>query len=152
MSTQTRTGENSISDAGTGGLLVVVGAILTAVAAVLPWLSTKFEGGGSMSGLDMIGDAVLPIFSPVLTVGLAIVAALLALMATGSQNARTGETLCGVVIAAVALLFVFSPGTVFGGGTTGALADAFLDPGIGAFATVGGGVAISAGGLVGYYD
>lgn len=150
MSAQTQTAGGVMEEAGTGGLLVIVGTVLTAVAAVLPWLSASM-GGESVNGIDLISDATLPIFSAGMTVVLAVVAVGLTVFAARNPNARTVETICGVLIVAVAAVFLFTPGTAFGGGQAGALVEAFVDPGIGTFATLGGGLAITAGGVLGYY-
>ncbi|WP_135663697.1 hypothetical protein [Halorhabdus rudnickae] len=135
-------------DAGTG--LIGVGALVAVVGAVLPWLTITggFGDGQSANGFDMISDAVLPLFSPILTIGLAVVAVVLTLGVPDNDLARIGEIVAGVVIALVAVIFVVSPGAVFGGGMEGELVGAFTDPGIGILVTLGAGSAIAAGGVV----
>ncbi|WP_136688629.1 hypothetical protein [Halorhabdus amylolytica] len=135
-------------DVGTG--LIGVGALAAILGAFLPWLTITGDlgDGRSANGFDMISDAVFPLFSPILTIGLAVVAVVLTLGVPDNDLARIGEVVAGVVIALIAVIFVVSPGSVFGGGVEGELVGAFTDPGIGIMVTLAAGVAIAAGGVV----
>ena len=136
-------------DVGTG--LIGVGALVAVVGAFLPWLTAGgWFGDASASGLDMISDAALPIYSPILTVGLAIVAVVFTLGVRDNDLARMGEIAAGVVIALVAVIYVVSPETVVGGGLGGELVGSFTETGIGIIVTLAAGIAIAIGGAVNF--
>ncbi|WEL17054.1 MULTISPECIES: hypothetical protein [unclassified Halorhabdus] len=139
--------QNGQLDVGTG--LIGVGTLVAIVGAFLPWLTAGgWLGESTASGLTMISDAALPIYSPILTVGLAVLAVVLSVGVPDNDLARMGEIAAGVVMALVAVIFVVSPETVFGGGIEGAFRDAVSDPGIGIIATLAAGIAIAVGGAV----
>ncbi|ACV10899.1 hypothetical protein Huta_0714 [Halorhabdus utahensis DSM 12940] len=140
--------QNGQLDVGTG--LIGVGTLVAIVGAFLPWLTAGgWLGDASIaSGLGMISDAALPIYSPILTVGLAVLAVVLSVGVPDNDLARMGEIAAGVVIALVAVIFVVSPETVFGGGIEGAFRDAVSDPGIGIIATLAAGIVIAVGGAL----
>jgi hypothetical protein len=58
----------------------------------------------------------LPIYSPILTVALAVLAVVVTVVVPDNDRARIGEIAAGVVIALVAAIFILSPETVVGGG------------------------------------
>lgn len=145
-------GQNGQLDIGTG--LIGVGGLVAVIGAFLPWLTAGGEFGQatSASGVDIISDVALPIYSPLLTVGLAILAVVLTVGVPDNALARITEIAAGVVIALVALIFLVSPETVVGGGLEGELLESFTDPGIGILATLAAGIVIAVGGAVNLSD
>ena len=137
-------------------LVVLVGAALAIVGAFLTWVSIGSGGletaGGSASasGIAMFGD-VSPIFNGVVTAVLAVVCAALAATGFERENAQTAAVVLGVLVTVLAGVYVVAPNIPLGGGPGAQLVGALLQPGLGLWLTVLGGVGMAGGGLAAYY-
>lgn len=139
--------------------LVAGGALLTVVAAILPWLEPNSSlqeladsgsGGQSLSGIDIFTEGLQPIFSGPVAAVIAILLVVVAVALSGNDWADAVVIVGGAIVALVAALWIIAPGTIIGGGMGGAMVAAFLSPGIGVYLTILGGILILAGGAVSY--
>lgn len=140
--------------------LVAGGAGLTLVAAVLPWLKPSSSiqqmaedsasGASAISGIDIFTEGLQPLFSGPIAVGIAILLVGIAVVAGGNEWADAGLIVGGGIVALVAGLWILAPGTIIGGGMAGSMIAAFLNPGIGVYLTILGGILILAGGATSY--
>lgn len=128
-----------------GTLLVVAGALLTILSLFFPWVRStqgnNFAGGlFPQWGIDML--STLP-FGPSTAVVLATIAVVSALVVE-DPRARYVEGLLGLLMIAVVVPFVRSPGFDYPRLATVA-GETVLATGIGVYITIGGALAIVAG-------
>jgi len=136
----------------TGQLAVIGGAVLALVGIVLPWATISILGQSeSANGIDLVtSDTGSVLFSGGVTGALALVAGAMAAFGNWGSTAQSGSLALGFIIAAVGVVHVVAPGTAIGlSGQQAQMASQLIETGIGVYATILGGIAILAGGVLG---
>ncbi len=126
---------------GQGEKASLGGAAVTIVAAFLPWVT--LGALGSVSGID--GDGTFT-----LVMG-AIVAGIVLFRDWGTVD-HLATVALGVLVAGIGLMYVTDPaaGVDTGSEFGNQLVSEVLSPGMGVYLTLLGGIAITAGGALGY--
>ena len=127
---------------GQGEKVSLGGAAITIVAAFLPWIT--LGALGSVSGID--GDGTFTLIMGAIVAGIVV--------AREWENVDQLATLAlGVLVAGIGLMYVTDPaagidtGSEFGN----QIVSEVVSPAVGVYLTLIGGVAITAGGALGYF-
>lgn len=156
MSAQTES-DTIVAGLGTQQLLVVGGGLLALVAVALPWVTASFMGQSvSVSGYKLLTEGMgqqggSPIFNGGVTGALSVIAIGLTVARDWDQTTGNASIVLGLLIAVVGAMFVVAPATALGvSGQAAAMVSSIVNPGVGIYLTIVGGVAVLAGGAMDY--